>query len=126
MDILSNAEKLGGPQQGGWQKMARRRYQGGTLRKRGKRNPYWELQWREDDIKPDGTIGRRLVSWKIGAFSNLTRREARKLADEKLRSLNQGEYGPDSTILLHDFVERYFIPNFFPTLKLSTQKRYRR
>jgi hypothetical protein len=23
-------------------------------------------------------------------------------------------------------VERYFIPNFFPTLKLSTQKRYRR
>ena len=106
--------------------MARRRYQGGNLRKRGQRNPYWELQWREDYIKPDGTIGRRLVSWKIGAVANLTRREARKLADEKLRSLNQGEYAPESTIILQDFVERYFIPNFFPTLKLSTQKRYRR
>src|SRR2546430_6069255 len=127
MDILLSAEKLGGPiQQGGWQKMARRRYQGGNLRKRGQRNPYWELQWREDYIKPDGTIGRRLVSWKIGAVANLTRREARKLADEKLRSLNQGEYAPESTIILQDFVERYFIPNFFPTLKLSTQKRYRR
>ncbi len=127
MDILANAEKLGGPNQlGGWQKMARRRYQGGTLRKRGKRNPYWELQWREDYIKSDGTIGRRLVPWKIGAIAELTRRAARKLADEKLRSLNQGEYAPQSTIVLQDYVERYFIPNFFPTLKLSTQKRYRR
>src|SRR5437879_12004533 len=95
MDILLNAEKLGGPnQQGGWQKMARRRYQGGTLRKRGKRNPYWELQWREDYIKPDGTIGRRLVPWKIGAVSNFTRREARKMAEEKLRSQNQREQAP--------------------------------
>src|SRR5439155_25898476 len=122
MDILPNAEKLGGPNQsGGWQKkMARRRYQGGTLRKRGKRNPYWELQWREDYIKPDGSIGRRLIPWKIGAIADLTRREARKLADEKLRSLNQGEYAPQSTIIVQDFVDRYFIPNFFPTLKLST------
>ena len=109
MDILLNAEKLGGPnQQGGWKKVARRRYQGGTLRKRGKRNPYWELQWREDYIKPDGSIGRRIVSWKIGAIAKLTRREARKLADEKLRSLNQGEYAPKSTITMHEFVERYF------------------
>src|SRR5712692_9277500 len=127
MNILLNAEKLGGPlQQGGWQeKMARRRYQGGTLRKRGQRNPYWELQWREDYIRADGTIGRRLVPWKIGAVADLTRREARKLADEKLRSLNQGEWRPKSTISLADFVEWYFIPNFFPTIKFSTQKRYR-
>jgi Phage integrase, N-terminal SAM-like domain len=104
--------------------MARRRYQSGTLRKRGKRNPYWELQWREDYIKPDGTIGRRLVPWKLGAVSNLTRRAARKLADEKLRLLNQGQYAPQSTITLQEFVDRFFIPTFFPTLKLSTQKRY--
>ena len=106
--------------------MARRRYQGGTLRKRGKRKPYWELQWREDYIKADGSIGRRLVPWKIGAVADLTRRQARKLADEKLRALNQGEFAPQSTISISDFVERLFIPNFFPTLKLSTQKRYRR
>src|SRR2546421_9582330 len=122
MDILLNAEKLGGPiQQGGWQKMARRRYQGGNLRKRGQRNPYWELQWREDYIKPDGTIGRRIVFWKNGALAKLTRREARKLADEKIRSLNQGGYAPKSTITLQEFVERDFISNFFSTLKISTQ-----
>jgi integrase len=127
MDILLNAEKLGGPnQQGGWQKkMARQRYQGGTVRKRGKRNPVWELQWREDYIKADRTIGRRLVTVKIGTVQDLTRRQARKLADEKLRLLNQGQWAPTSTITLQDFVEGYFVPNFFPTLKLSTQERYR-
>lgn len=127
MDILLNAEKLGGPnQQGGWQKkMARQRYQGGTVRKRGKRNPVWELQWREDYVKADRTIGRRLVTVKIGTVQDLTRRQARKLADEKLRLLNQGQWAPTSTITLQDFVDGYFVPNFFPTLKLSTQERYR-
>lgn len=128
MDILANTEKLGEPnQQGGWQeKMARRRYQAGTLRKRGKRNPYWELQWREDFIRPEGTIGRRIVCCKIALAAELTRRQAQKLADEKLRSLNHGGYAPQSTIPINDFVEGFFIPNFFPTLKVSTQERYHR
>jgi len=106
--------------------MARRRYQGGTLRKRGKRNPVWELQWREDYLKPDGTVGRRLISRKIGMVADLTYRQARKAADEKLRLLNQGQWAPSSTITLGTFVERYLVPSFFPTLKLSTQERYRR
>jgi integrase len=128
MDILLNAEKLGGPNQlGGWQKkMARQRYQGGTVRKRGKRNPVWELQWREDYIKKDRTIGRRLVTVKLGTVQVLTRRQARKLANEKLRLLNQGQWAPTSTMILQDFVDGYLIPNFFPTLKPSTQDRYRR
>jgi integrase len=126
VDILHNAEKLGRPNQlGGWQKkMARRRYQGGTLRKRGKRNPCWELQWREDYIRTDGTIDRRLVSAKLGLVSELSKRQARKLADEKLRSLNQGQWTPSSTITIREFVDQYFVPNFFPTLKTSTQKHY--
>src|SRR6266849_8968672 len=105
--------------------MARRRYQGGTLRKRGKRNPVWELQWREDYLKPDGTVGRRLISRKIGMVADMTYRQARKVADEKLRLLNQGQWAPSSTITLGTFVERYLVPSFFPTLKPSTQERYR-
>ena len=66
--------------------------------------------------EPDGNVGRRLVPRKIGEVAKLRRREARKLADEKLRALNQREYAPQSTIVLRDYVERYFIPNFFPTL----------
>lgn len=65
--------------------MARRRYQQGTLRKRGKRDPQWELQWREDYIKPDGGIGRRLVTHLLGRVEDMTRRQAQKAAQELLR-----------------------------------------
>jgi hypothetical protein len=42
--------------------MARRRYQKGSIRKRGKRNPVCELQWWEDFVRPDGTLGRKRES----------------------------------------------------------------
>ena len=59
--------KQGGPLQiGGFDKMARRRYQKGSLRIRGKREPVWELLWWEDYIKPDRTFGRRLISKILG------------------------------------------------------------
>ena len=127
MAILPNTEKQGGPAQiGGWQKeMARRRYQKGSIRKRGKRNPAWELQWWEDYIKDDGSIGRRRRSATLGPVSELTLREGRKLAEDRLRPVNQGRLVPQSTMKFRDFVERYFVPLFFPTLRRSTQKRYR-
>jgi len=124
--IIQLAEKQGGPYQaGGWQKMARRRYQRACLRIRGKRNPAWELLWREDFIKPDGSIGRRLKSVILGRVRGTTKREARKKADEMLRPLNQGKVLPQSTMKFREFVEGYFVPHLFPTLKLSTQRRYR-
>lgn len=105
--------------------MARRRYQKGSLRKRGRRDPVWELQWREDYIRGDGSIGRRLTTAIIGPVAGMTQRQARKAADEILRPLNLGKLRPGSTMTLKEFVDRYFIPNAFPSLKLSTQKRYR-
>ena len=70
MTILPNAEKQGElAQSGGWQKeMARRRYQKGNIRKRGKRNPIWELQWWEDYLKEDGTIGRQRLAATLAGF----------------------------------------------------------
>lgn len=127
MDILPITEKQGGPAyKGGWQKdMARRRYQKGNLRKRGKRCPVWELQWWEDYIKENGGIGRRRESAVLGSLRDLTLRQARKLAEDRLRPINQELLLPQSTQAFGDFVERYFVPLFFPTLKPSTQKRYR-
>jgi integrase len=127
MAILPPTEKQGGPAQpGGWHKdMARRRYQKGSIRKRGKRNPVWELQWWEDYIKEDGKIGRRRQSVTLGAVAEITLRQARKLGDEQVRPINQGILVPQSTMKFWDFVERYLVPLFFPTLKASTQKRYR-
>lgn len=105
--------------------MARRRFQQGTIRKRGKRNPVWELQWREDYIKADGSIGRRLATRIIGPVADLTKRQALKAADEILRPLNLGRVRPESAVLFAEFVERYFTPNVFPLLKPSTRRLYR-
>ena len=105
--------------------MARRRYQKGCLRKRGRRNPVWELLWREDFIMPDGTLGRRLTSEVLGLVRDMTLRQARKAADERLRPLNQGKLLPQSTMTFQEFVDTYFIPQIFLTLKISTQKFYR-
>jgi hypothetical protein len=122
MDILPITEKQGGPAyKGGWQKdMARRRYQKGNLRKRGKRSPVWELQWWEDYIRENGSIGRRRQSAVLGLVSDLTQRQARKLAEDQLRPVNQELLLPQSTLGFEDFVDRYFVPLFFPTLHTKT------
>src|SRR5690242_21625531 len=39
--------------------MVRRRYQRGSLFKRGKREKVWVARWWEDVINADGTMGRR-------------------------------------------------------------------
>src|SRR5438477_1542206 len=127
MDILPNAEKQGGLcQTGGWlpTKMARRRYQKGNIRKRGKRNPVWELQWWIDCILSDNSIGRGRESRILGLVSEMTLRQARKAAEEILRPINDGKALPYSTLNLGDFVGQFFIPLAFPILKASTRKRY--
>src|SRR5229473_2178589 len=127
MAILPITEKQGElAQLGGWQKeMARRRYQKGSIRKRGKRNPVWELQWWMDRINTDGTLGRNRESVILGPVRSMTLRQARKASEEHLRPLNLGKVTPYSAITIREFVEKYFVPNFFPTLKPSTRQRYR-
>jgi len=101
-----------------------RRFQKGSLRKRGKKHPVWELQWWADVINPDGTLGRKRESMILGYASVLTRKQAWKLAQEQLRPLNRGELSPLSEVTLGEFIERHFVPTFLPTLKLSTQRKY--
>ena len=105
--------------------MARRRYQKGSLRKRGKRRPVWELQWWADFLGQDGTIIRKRESAILGTACEITRRQALRLAEEHLRPLNAGKVVPLSSITFRQFVELHFIPNVLPTLKPSTQARYR-
>jgi integrase len=125
MNILPVAEKQWQAKESGdWQKLARRRYQRGSIRKRGTRNPVWELQFWADEIRPDGSLGRKRESVILGFVSSMNKRQAMKIADEHLRPLNLGKITPFSTILFRDFIEKHFVPNAFPTLKTSTRKRY--
>ncbi|HZS26896.1 MAG TPA: site-specific integrase [Candidatus Angelobacter sp.] len=104
--------------------MARRRYQKGSIRKRGTRNPVWELQFWADEIQPNGSLGRKRESVILGFVADMNKRQAMKIADEHLRPLNLGKLTPFATILFREFIEKHFIPNAFPTLKTSTRKRY--
>src|SRR2546428_2819789 len=57
--------------------VARRRYQSGCLFKRGKRRKVWIARWREDVIRPDGSLGRIQRSIVLGLVSEVpTRRQA--------------------------------------------------
>jgi integrase len=105
--------------------MARRRYQKGSIRKRGKRHPIWELQWWTDCIGEDGKLTRRRESAILGYACETTRRQALRLAEEHLRPLNAGKVTPSSSLTFRQFVEAHFVTNFLPTLKGSTQARYR-
>jgi integrase len=125
VNILPIAEKQWQAKESGdWQKLARKRYQKGSIRKRGTRNPVWELQWWTDEIQADGSLGRKRESKVLGFLSSMNKRQAMKIADEFLRPLNLGKITPFATILFRDFIEKHFVSNVFPTLKTSTRKRY--
>ena len=105
--------------------MARRRYQQGHVYKRGKRDPKWELQWWEDQLNLDGSIGRCRRTLTLGRVADMTWRMARAAAAEHLLPMNQGKIRPQSMLLFREFIEGYFVPNSFPILKISTQRLYR-
>jgi len=80
------------------------------------------LRYREDFIKPDGSMGRRQPSIVLGAFPR--KKDALRAADVFLRPLNNGALRPQSAITLDDFWHVYFVPEILPTKKHSTCKLY--
>ena len=105
--------------------MARRRYQVGCLFIRGKKRKVWVARWREDVIRPDGTLGRVLRSEVLGSVSEIpTRREARQLLQSRISPINEGRHRPQSTIAFGAFVDQQFRTAVMPTLKFSTRRSY--
>jgi hypothetical protein len=51
--------------------MARRRFQQGSLFKRGTRQKLWVARWWEEVIKPDGSIGRSRRAEVLGTVAEL-------------------------------------------------------
>ena len=106
--------------------MTRRKFQSGSLFKRGKRRKLWVARWWEDMIRPDNSLGRVRRSEVLGPVSEIpSQREARKLLETRLRPINEGRHRPQSTSMFAAFVAEHFEPAVLPTLKLSTQQVYR-
>lgn len=97
--------------------MARRRYQAGCLRTRSKSRV---LRFREDVILPDGTRKRVHRSIVLGRIKELSTREARNLAEIRLRPLNQGQHRPQTTLTLEQFVQDYWEPAVRPFIRQTT------
>lgn len=105
--------------------MARRRYQRGCVFVRGTKRKVWVLRFREDVILPDGQIARVNRSEILGPLADIpTRRIAQRLAESRLRAINQGVYRPRTTLTFREFVENQWKANLFPTFKLSTRRGY--
>lgn len=105
--------------------VARRRWQEGHLFRRGKRNPVWIGRYREDYIAEDGTRKRRKLSVVLGPVRELGKRQAQRRLAERLAFINQGKHKPEVMIPFERFVIERWEPNIFPTLRLSTTRKYK-
>lgn len=105
--------------------VARRRWQEGSLFQRGRRNPVWVGRFREDYIAEDGTRKRRKLSIVLGLVRELGKREAQRRLAERLAAINQGRHKPEVMIPFEHFVRERWEPNIFPTLRLSTARKYK-
>jgi integrase len=105
--------------------MARRRYQTGCLFVRGKRHKMWVARWREDVILADNMVDRVQRSEVLGSLADIpSRREARKILEVRLRSINQGEHRPEARLVFESFVQDQWKPGVLPTIKASSAKHY--
>ncbi|HXU19852.1 MAG TPA: site-specific integrase [Verrucomicrobiae bacterium] len=88
--------------------MARRRFQTGWIRVRGKNRPVFEGRWREDVIQPDGTIRRVPRSMVLGTVSELkTKRNAQRLLEPILARINSFDYRPSKFTTIERFADTW-------------------
>ena len=105
--------------------MTRRRFQRGSIHKRGERKKVWVARYSEDVIGPDGAIASIRRSVVLGTVAEIpTKRQAEQLLADRLRPINSGHYRPSSLRTLRDYADAIWLPEVLPTLKHSTKKYY--
>lgn len=105
----------------------RRLQQSGNLEKRG---DWWMLRWREEVIKPDGSLAREWAPRvRIGPCTGperLTQKEAKRIGwEDYLSKLDQNTTTPQSVMTVAQFVEQFFIPEHVMMKKAHTRLFYR-
>jgi integrase len=108
-------------QLGGLQ-LARRRYQKGHLRLRGKREKVWIGRWLEDEIQSDGTVVRRHKSEVLGTLKQFpTKRLAQRELDARVSVVNSPTYRARPTATFQELAERWKLL-VMPNHEDSTQR----
>ncbi len=102
------------------QSMPRRRYQRGRIISRGKKRKVWVGIFREDRMKPDGTINRARRSVVLGTVKHVSKLQAIEALKPYLDAVNLVAMPkPKAGRTLKNFVEEWK-RNVAPTLKPST------
>ncbi len=120
--LVADAGKCG--RANGKDAMARPRYQDGSLFVRGKRTKVWIARWREDVIREDGTLDRTQRTVVLGSLSELSRREARALLQERVSEINQGRHRVRPVITLEKFAREHWHAGALLALKPSSANYY--
>jgi integrase len=102
-------------------KLARRRYQQGTLFLRGKREKVWVGRWREDEITQAGILRRINRKEVIGTVKEYpTKRLAQRELQARIAPVNNPSYRPQISITLTQFFDKWKL-SVLPQYKQSTQ-----
>ncbi len=113
--ISGRRQQVSGPEVN----LARRRYQKGSIRRRGNR---WEVRWREDVLRADGTVRREQRTTLIGTVEQFpTRRLAEREATSFLARVNRLDYRPVKRSTFTEFSE-HWKEQVIDLLKPSTAK----
>jgi integrase len=86
----------------------------------------WFGRWR-DDVLEHGKVVRKQRSKRLADVCDRykTERDVRPLLDEILRPLNQGRVKPESTLVVADYVEQFYLPYARENCKPSTYSAYK-
>jgi len=88
--------------------IARKRYQRGTLRLRGKRERKWVGSWREDVLLPEGSTHRVRISEVLGTLKQYkTKRLAQRALEQRLSDVNSLTYKPRPTATFSEFAKKW-------------------
>ncbi len=102
------------------------REQKGYVFHRGKS---WFLRYCDDFLQNDGTIKRKLVCKKLPVpygGDHRTKKDVKLFVDELLVPINAGLLNPQSTMLVSDFIERIYLPEYVTKqLRPASLKQYR-
>ena len=109
--IVSAEANTGNPLKGDFERMARRRFQHPTPRRRG---DWWTIQVRQD-VFVDGKLKRSNKRVRL-APATMAEREVRKVAAEYLRPLNQGIQGIGSATNFAHYVKHTYMAVVMPLL----------
>ncbi len=115
---LATEANTGTPLRGDFERMARRRFQQPTPKKRG---DWWTLQVRQDDFT-GGKPTRKKTRVRI-APAAMPEREARKVAADYLSKLNQSLSTLGSATSFDQYVATVYIPVRMPLMAKSTRGR---